>query len=116
MASAKCNFFHLEKRNNDFNLSLGKIFVQLLEKCSSHSDCQAGLYCFSCAFSASRCVRYTATDEFKIVVCSIPSIIAKLIIECFYQLIVGLVYDLHIITYKLLFKIIFMFLGYVLIN
>ncbi|XP_042435828.1 PI-PLC X domain-containing protein At5g67130-like [Zingiber officinale] len=45
---------------------------QLLEECSSDSDCQAGLYCFSCGLSASRCVRYTATDEFKIVNNSLP--------------------------------------------
>ncbi|KAG6479586.1 hypothetical protein ZIOFF_063053 [Zingiber officinale] len=44
----------------------------LLEECSSDSDCQAGLYCFSCGLSASRCVRYTATDEFKIVNNSLP--------------------------------------------
>ncbi|CAL9100413.1 unnamed protein product [Musa textilis] len=46
----------------------------LLEECSTDSDCQAGLYCFSCpsGFSGSRCVRSTVTDQFKIVNNSLP--------------------------------------------
>ncbi|CAL9059015.1 unnamed protein product, partial [Musa banksii] len=48
--------------------------VLLLEECSTDSDCQAGLYCFSCpsGFSGSRCVRSTATDQFKTVNNSLP--------------------------------------------
>lgn len=44
--------------------------VQLLEECSADSDCQVGLYCFSCeaGFSGTRCVRSTVTDQYKIVV------------------------------------------------
>ncbi|CAD5185766.1 unnamed protein product [Musa acuminata subsp. malaccensis] len=47
---------------------------KLLEECSTDSDCQAGLYCFSCpsGFSGSRCVRSTVTDQFKTVNNSLP--------------------------------------------
>ncbi|KAI3462864.1 hypothetical protein Pfo_019527 [Paulownia fortunei] len=38
------------------------------DECSTDADCKAGLYCFSCAaaFSGSRCVRSTATNQFHI--------------------------------------------------
>ncbi|XP_026382367.1 PI-PLC X domain-containing protein At5g67130-like isoform X1 [Papaver somniferum] len=47
---------------------------KLLDECSSDGDCEAGLYCFSCAmeFSGSRCVRSTATDQFKLLNNSLP--------------------------------------------
>ncbi|XP_042462116.1 PI-PLC X domain-containing protein At5g67130-like isoform X1 [Zingiber officinale] len=45
---------------------------QLLDGCSSDSDCQAGLYCFSCGLFNSVCVRQTASDQFKIVNTSLP--------------------------------------------
>ncbi|KAF5208402.1 Pi-plc x domain-containing protein [Thalictrum thalictroides] len=47
---------------------------KLLDECSSDGDCEAGLYCFSCAsgFSDSRCVRTTITDQFKLLNNSLP--------------------------------------------
>ncbi|GLT56334.1 hypothetical protein SLA2020_293810 [Shorea laevis] len=47
---------------------------RLLDECSSDGDCEAGLYCFSCAqgFSGSRCVRSTITDQFKLLNNSLP--------------------------------------------
>ncbi|XP_030550844.2 PI-PLC X domain-containing protein At5g67130 isoform X1 [Rhodamnia argentea] len=47
---------------------------RLLDECSSDSDCQAGLYCFSCpeGFSGSRCVRSAITDQFKLLNNSLP--------------------------------------------
>ncbi|XP_038982048.1 PI-PLC X domain-containing protein At5g67130-like isoform X2 [Phoenix dactylifera] len=47
---------------------------KLLDECSSDSDCEAGLYCFSCSqgFSGSRCVRSAITDQFKLLNNSLP--------------------------------------------
>ncbi|PKI43202.1 hypothetical protein CRG98_036399 [Punica granatum] len=47
---------------------------KLLDECSANSDCEAGLYCFSCAggFSGSRCVRSFYTDQFKLLNNSLP--------------------------------------------
>ncbi|KAJ8751641.1 hypothetical protein K2173_025797 [Erythroxylum novogranatense] len=47
---------------------------KLLDECSSDQDCEAGLYCFSCSdgFSGSRCVRSTATNQFKLLNNSLP--------------------------------------------
>ncbi|XP_044489547.1 PI-PLC X domain-containing protein At5g67130 [Mangifera indica] len=47
---------------------------RLRDKCSSDSDCQAGLFCSSCAleYEDSRCVRSTATDPFKLVNNTMP--------------------------------------------
>ncbi|XP_016649162.1 PREDICTED: PI-PLC X domain-containing protein At5g67130 isoform X1 [Prunus mume] len=47
---------------------------KLLEQCSSDGDCEAGLFCFSCpeAFSGSRCIRSTITDQFKLLNNSLP--------------------------------------------
>ncbi|EEF31392.1 PI-PLC X domain-containing protein At5g67130 isoform X2 [Ricinus communis] len=46
----------------------------LLDKCSSDQDCEDGLFCFYCieGFSASKCVRSTATDQFRILNNSLP--------------------------------------------
>ncbi|ONI18969.1 hypothetical protein PRUPE_3G250100 [Prunus persica] len=47
---------------------------KLLEQCSTDGDCEAGLFCFSCpeAFSGSRCIRSTTTDQFKLLNNSLP--------------------------------------------
>nr|CAN73150.1 hypothetical protein VITISV_007143 [Vitis vinifera] len=41
---------------------------QLHDKCSSHGDCAAGLFCFSCSelFSDNTCVRSTVTNQFSL--------------------------------------------------
>ncbi|EXB77661.1 hypothetical protein L484_018177 [Morus notabilis] len=47
---------------------------RLLDECSNDGDCESGLYCFSCpqGFSGTRCVRSTATNQFKLVNNSLP--------------------------------------------
>ncbi|KAG8662401.1 hypothetical protein MANES_01G102700v8 [Manihot esculenta] len=47
---------------------------ELLEKCSSDQDCESGQYCFYCVegFSSYKCVRSTATDQFKLLNNSLP--------------------------------------------
>lgn len=44
--------------------------MQLGDECSVDGDCGSGLYCLGCSagFSGSKCVRYTSTNQFKIVV------------------------------------------------
>ncbi|KAG8659638.1 PI-PLC X domain-containing protein At5g67130 isoform X2 [Manihot esculenta] len=46
----------------------------MLEKCSSDQDCDAGLYCFYCVegFLSYKCVRSSATDQFKLLNDSLP--------------------------------------------
>ncbi|KAL2499846.1 PLC-like phosphodiesterases superfamily protein [Abeliophyllum distichum] len=47
---------------------------QIGDECSTNADCEAGLYCFSCAasFSGSRCVRSIATNQFQLLNNSLP--------------------------------------------
>ncbi|KDP24290.1 hypothetical protein JCGZ_25586 [Jatropha curcas] len=47
---------------------------KLLDKCSSDQDCKDGLYCFFCIedFSSSKCVRSSATSQFKLLNNSLP--------------------------------------------
>ncbi|KAI5665751.1 hypothetical protein M9H77_15604 [Catharanthus roseus] len=47
---------------------------QLGDECSVDGDCGSGLYCLGCSagFSGSKCVRYTSTNQFKIVNSSLP--------------------------------------------
>lgn len=47
---------------------------QLGDDCSSDGDCGAGLYCLACsaAFRGSKCVRSTATNQFKLLNSSLP--------------------------------------------
>ncbi|KAL3719308.1 hypothetical protein ACJRO7_004289 [Eucalyptus globulus] len=57
-----------------FGASCSNGECRLLDECSSNSDCEAGLYCFSCLgdVSDSRCVRSTVTDQFKLLNNSLP--------------------------------------------
>ncbi|KAL1809653.1 hypothetical protein ACET3Z_026643 [Daucus carota] len=47
---------------------------KLLEKCSEDSDCDAGLYCFSCpqGFRGKKCVRSSPANPFKVLNNSLP--------------------------------------------
>ncbi|KAL3525831.1 hypothetical protein ACH5RR_014203 [Cinchona calisaya] len=44
---------------------------KFLDECSSDADCGTGLYCFSC-LTISRCVRSSATNQFKLLNNSLP--------------------------------------------
>ncbi|XP_056176087.1 PI-PLC X domain-containing protein At5g67130-like [Syzygium oleosum] len=57
-----------------FGASCSNGQCKLLDKCSRDSDCEAGLYCFSCleGLSDPICVRSTATDQFKLLNNSLP--------------------------------------------
>ncbi|CAH9139217.1 unnamed protein product [Cuscuta epithymum] len=55
-------------------LSVKNAISQISQDCSSDGDCGAGNYCLSCplGFSGSKCVRSTATDQFKLLNNSLP--------------------------------------------